>query len=535
MILTTAKQMKELDRMAIEERGVPSLTLMENAAHAVADAVIGLAQERQEGAGRAIMGEQATTDEKSGLRGGKPFRAVVFCGTGNNGGDGIAAARLLVNAGWEVRTVLVGKRYRLTSDSQEMTRRLEEKGVKLEDFPSGNPEFAAWCLAADVLVDALFGIGLNTDLRDDGLIAAQMMNTCDIPVVSVDIASGVEADTGRILGIAVHADVTVTFTMPKPGHYVGKGGLCCGKLLVAPIGIPQDLIDTGDYPVRTVEPGDLHLPRRIRDAHKGKFGKVYIVGGSMGMSGAPVMAAQAAVRSGAGMVTVGVPHQVWPIAAAKLDEAMVQPLPAGKEGTLELGAALTVLERLSQYGVCLIGPGMGRSNAVFAVVRNILHETKLPVVLDADGINALEGHIDILDGRSGQCTILTPHDAEFKRMGGDLSHGDRLRAAREFAVLHSCCVVLKGHRTITAFPDGKAYVNTTGNPGMAKGGSGDVLAGILVAMLAQGFTPREATLMAVWLHGHAGDLCAREIGEYGMIPTDIICKMPLALQSIEKK
>lgn len=512
MYLATAAQMKELDRVAVEKRGMASLTLMENAARAVVRAVKELAGEPKD----------------------RRRRAVFFCGAGNNGGDGIAAAYLLMDAGWEVRAVLLGKRYKLTDDAQEMERRLEKRGGKLEDFPSGNAEFATWCLGADVMVDALYGIGLNTTMEGDALLAVHMMNTCSIPVVSVDLASGVEADTGRVLGAAVDAAVTVTFTLPKPGHYVGKGGLHCGKLVVADIGIPADLVNAMDCPVRTIERRDIRLPRRPLDAHKGNFGKAYIVGGSMGMSGAPVMAAQAAVRTGAGMVTAGVPLQVWPIAAAKLDEAMAQPLPAGKEGMLELGAAITVLERLNQYSVCLIGPGLGHTNAVYAVVRHIVADTKLPVVLDADGINALEGHIDVLDRRGGMCTILTPHDGEFERMGGDLSSGDRLKAVRDFAVEHTCCVMLKGHRTITAFPDGTAYVNTNGNPGMAKGGSGDVLAGILVALLAQGFTPREAAPMAAWLHGCAGDLCAEELGEYGMLPTDIIRKLPEVMKSVEE-
>lgn len=547
MILATAAQMRELDRKAIEERGIPSLTLMENAARAVAREVITMLEEgwragdgrwklhyHPDMVGSVVIGDQSASYARPGTPKAGPRRAVVFCGAGNNGGDGIAVARLLLEAGWEVRAVLVGKRYRLTDDAREMERRLEQKGGKLEDFSPSSAQFAAWCLAADVMVDALFGVGLNTALEGDALVAVQMMNTCSIPVVAVDLASGIEADTGRVLGGAVEAAVTVTFTLPKIGHYVGKGALHRGRLVVADIGIPIDLTAAGDYSVRAVERQDVRLPRRPRDAHKGKFGRAYIVAGSTGMTGAPVMAAQAAVRSGAGLVTLGVPQPIWPIAAAKLDEAMVQPLPAGKDGLLELGAAPTVLERLNKYGVCLIGPGLGRSNAVYAVVRGILQGTALPVVLDADGINALEGHIDVLDGRSGHCTILTPHDAEFKRLGGDLSHGDRLRAARDFALEHGCCLILKGHSTITAFPDGSAYVNTTGNPGMAKGGSGDVLAGVLVSLLAQGFTPREAAPLAAWLHGCAGDLCAEALGEYGMTVTDLIARLPEAMRSIEE-
>lgn len=505
MRIATASQMRELDRITIQERGVPSTDLMERAAAALARAALELA-------------------------GGAPGRAVCFCGPGNNGGDGVACARLLREAGLEVRCVLVGRREKLTPDTRAMEARLAAAGGRLEPFAPDDAEFAAWCLEADVMVDAIFGIGLNSDVRGDALTAIHMMNTCDIPVVSADIPSGVETDTGRVLGAAVRADRTVTFTLPKAGHFVGKGGLCTGRLTVADIGIPAELVDVEDYPVRTVEAEDISLPVRPRDAHKGDFGRVYILAGSVGYTGAPVLAAQAAVRSGAGMVTVGVPAPVWPVAAAKLDEAMPHPLPAGKEGQLSLDAGEAAFARLSACGVCLIGPGLGRGNSVSAVVRHLLPEIRIPVVLDADGINALEGHIDVLDGRKGLHTVLTPHDGEFARLGGDLSGGDRLGAARAFAMEHGCCLVLKGHCTITAFPDGSAYLNTTGNPGMAKGGSGDVLAGLILSLLGQGLPARQAVPMAVWLHGAAGDLCAGEIGEYGMTPSDLIAALPRVIR-----
>ena len=407
-----------------------------------------------------------------------------------------------------------------------MEAKLVAAGGRVEPFQPDDRSFAAWCLECGAMVDAIFGTGLGRPVEGDALIAVQMMNTCDIPVVSADIPSGVETDTGRVLGVAVKASATVTFTLPKAGHFVGKGGLCTGRLTVADIGIPADLVHALDCPVRTVEAADVKLPRRPLDAHKGDFGRCAILGGSVGYTGAPVLAAQAAVRSGAGLVSVGVPTPIWAVAAAKLDEAMPYPLPAGKEGQLSLEAGEVVHHKLTGCGVCLIGPGLGRGNGVAAVVRHLLGEIHIPVVLDADGINALEGHIDVLDARQGLHTILTPHDGEFARLGGDLSDGDRLGAARRFAMEHSCCLVLKGHRTITAFPDGTAYINTSGNPGMAKGGSGDVLAGVILALLGQGLTARQAVPMAVWIHGAAGDLCAREIGEYGMTPTDMVAALP---------
>ena len=510
MRIATAEQSREMDRIAIKERGIPSLDLMERAAAAVADEVMALMKDT-------------------------PGRVICFCGPGNNGGDGVACARLLLEAGFQVRCVLVGAHERMTPDTRAMEARLATAGGRLEPFQPDDAAFAAWCLGCGAMVDAIFGTGLHRPVEGDALTAIHMMNTCEIPVVSADLPSGVEADTGRVLGAAAEAAVTVTFTLPKAGHFVGKGGLCTGRLVVADIGIPSDLVDGEDYPVQSVEGAEIRLPLRPRDAHKGEFGKCYILGGSVGYTGAPVLAAQGAVRSGAGLVTVGVPAPVWPIAAAKLTEAMPYPLPAGKEGQLSLDAGEAVHSRLAGCGVCLIGPGLGRGNSVSAVVRHLLREIHLPVVLDADGINALEGHIDVLDERKGLHTILTPHDGEFARLGGDLSGGDRLGAARAFAMEHGCCLVLKGHGTITAFPDGTAYLNTTGNPGMAKGGSGDVLAGMILSLLGQGLPARQAVPTAVWLHGAAGDLCAAEIGEYGMTPSDLVSALPRVIRAHMEK
>ena len=512
MKIAAAAQMREMDRAAIEERGIPSVLLMERAAAALAGEVEALAGER-----------------------GLPRRAALFCGSGNNGGDGVACARLLRQAGWAVRAILVGKREKMTPDCREMERRLLEAGERLYDFVPGDPETDGWIAGAGVLVDALFGIGLNAAIQGEALTAVELMNAAAAPTVAADIPSGVEADTGRILGAAVHAARTVTFTLPKAGHYVGKGGLCAGQVRVASIGIPEDLVDGGTYPVSLFDSADASLPRRPRDAHKGDFGRAYILGGSVGYTGAPVLAARAAVRSGAGLVTVGVPAPIWPIAAGKLLEAMPHPLPAGKDGMLSLEGDGILREKLSRAEVCLIGPGLGRGGGVASVIRRLMKDLKLPVVLDADGINALEGHIDILDGRQGRLTILTPHDGEFARLTGRMPGEDRLGEARDFAAAHGCCLVLKGHRTITAFPDGAVFLNSTGNPGMAKGGSGDALAGMILSFLAQGLPARRAVPLAVYCHGLAGDLAAGALGEYGMTPSDLVDRIPAVLKQIEQK
>ena len=546
MKLASAAQMRELDRIAIEERGIPSVQLMETAAGEVARAVMDLAEERYpapDGRGKAAFLPTARGEAigPSGTRrpverddprvSGRPLRAAVFCGPGNNGGDGVAAARCLMAAGWAVRAYLVGKREKMTPDCREMEVRLAAKGGALLDFVPGDPDAAAWTLGADVLVDAVFGIGLNAPVRGDALAAIALMNRAPAPTVSADIPSGVCADTGEILGQAVEAVCTVTFTYPKPGHYVGKGGLCAGRVITVPLGIPADLTAGLDAPAEVFVPSP--LPRRARDAHKGDFGRAYILGGCVGYTGAPVMAAQAAVRTGAGLVSVGVPAPVWPIAANKLLEAMPHPLSAGPAGDLAPEAVREVRMRLLKCDACLIGPGLGRGEGTARLVRRLLRTVDRPVVLDADGINALAGHIDSLDGRSA-LTVLTPHDGEFARLTGRAPGADRLGAAKSFAAAHRCFLVLNGNRTITAFPDGTAFVNLTGNPGMAKGGSGDVLAGMILALLAQGLPEKQAVPLAVYGHGLAGDRAAAELGEYGMTPADLIQSLPGVWRDLEQ-
>ena len=514
MKLAGAAQMRELDRQAIEGRKIPSLDLMERAAAQVARAALALLTEKW---GRC--------------------RAAVFCGAGNNGGDGIAAARMLFLEGVRVRVFLVGEYEKLTPDAMEETGRLSECGVELEPFDPEDGDQTAWARRSQVIIDALFGVGLSREIAAESAYAAavDLMNRCQGKVVAADIASGVEADTGRILGRAVRADRTVTFTLPKTGQYVGDGALCSGQVQVAEIGIPQDLVRGMVCPAQTVEAEFVRsaLPPRNPGGHKGDFGKVLIVGGSVGYTGAPYLTASAAVRSGCGLVYLGVPDSIWAVEAARCVSAMPFPLSGGQGGHLTRGAqsraALTaVLEKLEHCDVLAMGPGLSQDEDTAGLVREVLRRTEKPVVLDAGGINALEGHIDVLDVRRNRVTILTPHDGEFARVGGDLTGGDRLGAARAFARDHGCILVLKGHRTITAAPAGNALVNTTGNSGLAKGGSGDVLTGLIASLLAQGAAPVQAAAAGVWLHGKAGDLAAERLTAYCMTPEDVIQEMPRA-------
>lgn len=515
MKLATAAQMKALDKKAIETWNIPSIDLMERAAEGVAQAALDLLPDKP-----------------------ARCRAAVFCGAGNNGGDGIAAARLLFLAGVGVRVFLVGRYERLTPDALEETRRLSECGVELEPFDPDSGEQAAWARRSQVVVDAVFGVGLSRDIAPDSVFAAavDLINRCPGTVVAADIASGVAADTGNILGRAVRAAVTVTFTLPKLGQFVGDGAVYSGEVQVRDIGIPRTLVRETLCPAQTVEADFARaaLPPRKPDGHKGDFGKLLIVGGAVGYTGAPCLTASAAVRSGCGLVYLGVPDSIWQIAAAKCVSAMPFPLSSDWSGKLGRKALSEALERLAGCNVLAIGPGLGRDEGTAKLVREVLEQTEKPVVLDADGINALEGHIDSLDVRRdrGWKTILTPHDGEFARIGGDLAPG-RAEAARVFAKDHGCMLVLKGHRTVTAGPEGNVLVNTTGNSGLAKGGSGDVLTGLIASLLAQGANPVQAAAGGVWLHGRAGDLAAEALTEYCVTPEDVIARFPEAFTALQ--
>ena len=548
MKLAFAAQMKEMDRVAIEEWGIPSLDLMERAAEEIADVVEELTEVQESSAGREkrLFLPEATGEVSIGdcrrmwtkMPGKGEKRVAAFVGPGNNGGDGVAAARLLKERGWDAAVFLVGDRGTLTPDTAAMERRLAEVGLTLRPFPTdttGLCELYAWCAGCDAFVDALFGVGLCREVSGLFALAIALMNTYDnIPTVSADIASGLHADTGKVLGCAVRAAATVTFSLAKPGQFIDQGALYTGRLMVRDIGIPGDVMVAQALNVETIDAAVVKetLPMRKADGHKGDFGKDYILAGSVGFTGAPVLAAHAWARMGAGLVTVGTPSSVWSIVAGKCLEEMPYPLPE-QDGKLSAAAYEKIMEKLRGCDAALIGPGLGRSGESDALLCRLVAEIQQPLLLDADGINALCAHMDSLYQRAGRVTVLTPHDGEFARLGGDLERTDRLTAARDFAARWGCVLVLKGHRTIVAAPDGRAAVNTTGNSGMAKGGSGDALSGMLLALLGQGAEPYAAACAAVWLHGCAGDRAAQELGEVSMLPSDLIRQIAAVVMGLQ--
>ena len=493
MRLTNSQKMRDADNTAIHTSGVPSTWLMTNAAGHVARAALDL----------------MNTNRK----------AVIFCGSGNNGGDGVAAALYLLRRCVDLRIILVGNRSNLSPDTAEMERRLIELGGKLEDFSSLDfEELSDYTGNAGVIIDAIFGIGLSRNVEGLALKAIELTNRSGVPVVSADIASGVEADTGRILGTAVRASTTVTFSKAKPGHFAEPGCTCCGELQIADIGIPREIADSSEINVHAVMPDDVKLPKRNPISHKGNYGKLLIIGGSAGYTGAPTLAARAAVRSGAGLVSLGVPDSIYQITAVKNDEAMPFPL-ADRDGHLSADALPVILDRLSNCDICAIGMGLGRGDELTELVCNLVMESNKPLIIDADGLYALSQNISVLE-HSKKPVVLTPHEGEFPRLGGTLT-GDRVSDARTFAEKYNCVMILKGHHSICAFPDGEVYIISNGTPGMAKGGSGDVLSGILAAMMGQ-FPLKQAVITAAYLHARTGEICDEKFGEYSMTPSDII-------------
>lgn len=509
MLLAGSREMAQIDAYAIDSLETPSTQLMENAA-------------------QCVFRHAAAMLGKVGGR-----TAVILCGTGKNGGDGLAVARRLKLNGAQVRVYIIGDRSKAAPDTAEMARRLGEAGAFAEDFHAQDESLRGSLQCADLIVDAMSGIGLRGGLRGDALLAAKLVNASGRPVLSVDMPSGVDADTGCVSGEAVKADKTVTFTLKKPGQLLMPGREYCGELVCVDIGIAHEALTVCKLDIESMDDAFVRafFPKRRRDSHKGDYGRVFALCGSEGYTGAAYFSAQSAVRAGSGLVGLGVARCIYPVLASKLNEAMVFPLPDDEDGKLSIRALEAAAAQFDRADVCLVGPGLGRSKEITELVHRLIVDTAAPLVLDADGINALEGNIHILSRRTGPL-VLTPHDGEFLRLGGVLGPEGRIETARRFARLHRCVLVLKGPSTVIADCDGRVRINTTGTPGMARGGSGDVLAGMIASLIGQGLAPFDAAACAAYLHGRAGEICAREKGEYGMTPSDMLEAIPAAIESV---
>jgi len=515
MRLIQAEEMQAVDQQAITLLGIPGVVLMENAGRAATEAFC------------RAFGECC------------PGPILVLAGKGNNGGDGYVMARLLAERGWQVRTLILGSAEDIVGDAKVMLGILQKLGQPI-NFIADASQLRSFFVASEagVVIDALLGTGLKSAVRGLYADAIELINASGAVVFAVDIPSGVDASSGQICGLAVQADLTVTFDHAKIGHGSNPGASCCGNLEVVDIGIPSVGRPELQSDVLLVDAGDAAqcLPERPRNGHKGRFGHLLLLAGSTGKTGAAALAGNAAVRGGCGLVTVGTPESVHDILEVKLTEAMTCPL-AEESGLLSRTAQQEISGLLVGRQALAIGPGLGQSDSLAALLIWLLEISSLPTVIDADGLNLLAGRLDLLPKCSGAPVILTPHPGEMARLTG-LSvaaiEADRFRVAAQFAAEHQVVLLLKGARTVIAAPDGRVRINGSGNDGLASGGSGDVLTGLIGALLAQGLEPFAAAVSAAWLHGRAAELVAAGQGVAGMAASDLLCQLPVARRELSK-
>lgn len=501
MKIVSASEMREIDRSTSERFGVPSLTLMENAGTAVANFILSnYSEERSIG---------------------------IICGKGNNGGDGFVVARSLVERGRKVQVLLLCAPEELRGDAAAMFAKLQLAPIIVRDVSDLESDGAIDILNSELLVDALLGTGFHPPVSALYVAAIGKLNASSAPIVAVDIPSGADADaTQKASGLIVRADAIVTFTAPKPAHVFGE--LTDGTTRIAPIGSPPEAItSSSDLNLSTPDDfADLLAPRP-RESNKGSYGHVLVIGGSVGKAGAAWLAGYAALRAGAGLCTVATAKSAFNTVAGFSPELMTEQLEETKAGTISPEAIKSgCFDALADGKTVLaIGPGISRNPETAEFVRNAVARYKQTIVLDADGLNAFEGMPEKLSRPEGNL-VVTPHPGEMVRLTG-LSiaeiQSNRVDVAREFAKKYHVIVVLKGHRTLTVSPNGTVWVNPTGNPGMATGGTGDVLTGMIAGLVAQ-YPKRvlEATALAVYLHGSAGDEAAEQQGEASLIALDLL-------------
>jgi NAD(P)H-hydrate epimerase len=503
--------MAALDRRAADEFGISTLMLMEAAGRQVAAAAARMVQRPNP-------------------------RVYIVAGKGNNGGDALVAARALAASGWRVTVILVAREADVSGDAAVNLSAARRGGIEVSPLDStGVPGLRGVLAGADLIIDGLFGTGFRGPVVGVAAKAIEAMNASGRPVLAIDIPSGIRGDDGTSDGPAVRADATVTMGLPKIGVVLPPGAEHAGRVWVADVGHPPRLLDGAGVRTWLVTRGmvDAAVPRRRIDAHKGAFGRVLVVAGAVGYTGAAALCALGALRSGAGLVTAAVPAAVYPIVASTLVEGMPMPL-ADQEGALAPEAADQVLGLGAAADVLACGPGLSRLPGPAAVVRRLVADWTRPMVLDADALNVLAGGADALREARGP-VVITPHPGEMARLlevRVEEIQRRRLDVARAAARRFGAVVVLKGARTVVASADGDAFVVPTGNPGMATGGMGDVLTGAVAGLIGQGLSPVTAAWVAAYLHGLAGDLAASDRGPAGLLAREVADRLPCALRAV---
>jgi len=514
MKLVTPEQMKAIDACAINDYGIPGLVLMENAAMAVA-------REAQDMLGGCM---------------GRLIAAIA--GRGNNGGDAFAAARLLHCKGADVRVYLVGSKSGISGDALINLCILERIGIRIIEL-FDEKQFDAFCMdieKSQLILDGLFGTGLTREVSGIAATVIDRVNALRKPVLSIDIPSGIDGTNGTVKGAGIKAATTVTFCLPKIGLVLHPGCEYTGKLVVADIGIPPCAIGKQDICTELIDTAEVinMLPQRTENSNKGDYGRVFLVTGSAGMTGSGCLASMAALRSGTGLVYTGVPASLAHIYGSRLTEPIVLPLEDGGSGCLAAESISRILTHMKRMDAAAIGPGLTCTEHIKEIVEKIIKESTIPLVLDADALNAISGNTEILKGLSADA-VVTPHPGEMARLTGlDIQdvQADRTGVSKRFAKEYGVTVVLKGSRTVVAQPDGHVFVNPAGNAGMATAGTGDVLTGIITGLLAQGAAVGDAAAAGVFLHGLAGDIAAEKLGMHSMLASDLLIHLPQAFRKI---
>jgi NAD(P)H-hydrate epimerase len=514
MKIATPAQMREIDNTAITRIGIPGIVLMENAALKVVREIT------------VTLGEV------------RDRNIVILAGKGNNGGDAFAAARHLFNLGASVSTYILAAREEIAGDAAVNLTILNNMGIPPAELTGQTclDDFKASLRAADLVVDGIFGTGFKGSIR--GLVCSVIneVNCSGKHVISIDVPSGVDATTGEAADPCIRAYKTVTLVLPKPGLVMHPGCEYTGELVVADIGMPSDVINKTDIKLNLLDEQLVSglIPVRNSESNKGDYGKVLIITGSQGMTGAGCLAAGAALRTGSGLVYLGVPKSLAHIYNSTIRETITLPIEDNGTGFISRNSITYILDKIKGKSVAALGPGLSVNDDITRVIYDIVENSRVPLVLDADALNAISIDISIL-ARLKTEAVITPHPGEMSRLTG-LSIADiqknRLETARSFAGKWGVVTVLKGSRTIVALPDGTAYINSSGNPGMATAGTGDVLAGLIAGLIGQGLKPGDAAAAGVYLHGLAGDAAASEKGQHGLIAGDVIEQLPYVIKKL---
>lgn len=511
MVVLTSKQMREVESR-VKEGGIEMSRLIFNAGSAAA---------------RIIREKIGVSDR----------RITIVCGSGNNGADGLVVAQKLYEAGADITVVLACGDPK-TIEAKEMLSRIINTSIPILHIDRNPTEIKLAIKQAGIIVDGIFGISFRDSVGPQLFELFKLINESLAIKVSLDLPSGTHCDTGLVDEYCIKADFTIAFTTLKPAHVTYPAAGYCGRFIVANIGISDKTIERVSSSIQVVDRDMISKvikPRRP-DGHKGDYGRVVCVCGSVGMTGAAILSSKAAVRSGAGIVALAIGKSCLPQVAAQLVEPIFYPMDENEKGTLSSSCKTDLLNRIKYAQACLVGCGLGSNSDIKDIVSSVVQNSNCPLIIDADGINAIVGNINILKDAKAPI-VLTPHPGEMAALLGvtiSKVQSNRIHTASQFAKKYNVIVVLKGANTVIANTDGKIFINTTGNPGMAKGGSGDVLAGMVASFIAQGISPIDAAICATYLHGAAGDKTAKRLSQHSMTPSDMLDNLPLMFLEFER-